>query len=431
MRKSSNAIMKRLSTYGNLTADLNRGVESIAYNELNLPAAIRCGDGTVVRNWYAADGRLLKREVRPKTARLTREVFIGGFIFNQNALNRLILKQTGTPTGYLDKDGGVHSFVKDYQGNVRQVMSESGAVEQESHYYPYGMLMGESDVNGSRATANRYRYGGKEYLPSSGLNLYDFSARYLDPAGCGFLSSDPMQGDYIPLSPTSYCGADPINFIDPSGCDLTFTGEAAQEAFRYLQDILSGRLNLSMDESGKVSYEFVKQNYLPDYIVYWFMLMMDDHSIELNIVDENSIINSIGGPLVGGAFMGNTIIKNENESTKVKARQEINTRALDIIGGIFNYNEAPFIHELTEAYTGAKISLNSNTPAILGTEEYSRIYLKAHKLAYPSATPDIYIDFLDKNNNILSKSDTSSAILFYYYVWKNGQKIVLQNYFSK
>ncbi len=141
----------------------------------------------------------------------------GGTKFNQNALNRLTMTQTGTPTGYLDKDGGVHSFVKDYQGNVRQVMSESGAVEQESHYYPYGMLMGESDVNGSRATANRYRYGGKEYLPSSGLNLYDFSARYLDPAGCGFLSSDPVLDNSHSMSQFAFCNANPVMFIDPTG----------------------------------------------------------------------------------------------------------------------------------------------------------------------------------------------------------------------
>ncbi|MDE7135913.1 MAG: RHS repeat-associated core domain-containing protein, partial [Muribaculaceae bacterium] len=115
------------------------------------------------------------------------------------------------------------------------------------------MLFGESDVSGDRSEANRYRYGGKEYLAAAGLNLYDFTARYLDPAVGAFLSSDPMQGDYMPLSPTLYCGADPVNRVDPTGCDLTFTGDAAQEAFEFLrQQVLD--LRLSMDESGVISH---------------------------------------------------------------------------------------------------------------------------------------------------------------------------------
>lgn len=47
---------------GNMTKDLNRGIEEIRYNFLNLPTKIRFGDGSKYMSMkYDAAGRLLCR----------------------------------------------------------------------------------------------------------------------------------------------------------------------------------------------------------------------------------------------------------------------------------------------------------------------------------------------------------------------------------
>ena len=82
----------------------------------------------------------------------------------------------------------MYYYIRDYQGNVRQVTDADGAVVQDNHYYPYGMLMGESSNIIARARGyydvsfNPYLYGSKEYLTTSGANLLDFHARVYDPA---------------------------------------------------------------------------------------------------------------------------------------------------------------------------------------------------------------------------------------------------------
>jgi hypothetical protein len=37
-------------------------------------------------------------------------------------------------------DSTYHFYLKDHQGNNRVVVSQSGSVEQITHYYPYGAL---------------------------------------------------------------------------------------------------------------------------------------------------------------------------------------------------------------------------------------------------------------------------------------------------
>lgn len=49
---------------GNMTSDLNRGIVSITYNQLNLPQSVLFKDGHESRYTYAADGRKLRAEYR-------------------------------------------------------------------------------------------------------------------------------------------------------------------------------------------------------------------------------------------------------------------------------------------------------------------------------------------------------------------------------
>ena len=51
----------------------------------------------------------------------------------------------------------------------------------------------------------------------SGINLYDYGARFYDPVLGRFTTQDPLAEKYGPTSPYVYCLNDPIKHIDPDG----------------------------------------------------------------------------------------------------------------------------------------------------------------------------------------------------------------------
>ncbi len=80
-------------------------------------------------------------------------------------------------------------------------------------YYPYGI----PHATAYSPEANRRKFGGKEYTSEFGFSSCDFGARLYSPLLCGFDSPDPKASTYTHISPYTYCAADPVNFIDPTG----------------------------------------------------------------------------------------------------------------------------------------------------------------------------------------------------------------------
>lgn len=93
-------------------------------------------------------------------------------------------------------------------------------IEYVTHYYPYGGLYG--DVN-TEPGLQPYKYGGKEFQHTHGLDLYDFHARQYDPATGLFTSMDPLCEKYYHISPYAYCAGNPVNAVDPDGKDYFAT----------------------------------------------------------------------------------------------------------------------------------------------------------------------------------------------------------------
>ncbi len=54
-----------------------------------------------------------------------------------------------------------------------------------------------------------------------GLNLYDYSARYMEPALGRFTTLDPLAEKYYSVSPYVYCMNNPLRFIDVKGEEPT------------------------------------------------------------------------------------------------------------------------------------------------------------------------------------------------------------------
>jgi RHS repeat-associated protein len=107
------------------------------------------------------------------------------------------------------------SIETDYIGN--NVADATGAVQQVTHYYPYGKPISSTS---SEQNLQPYKYSGKEQETMMGLAQYDFHARTLDYTYARFTTQDPLAEKYYNISPYAYCAGNPMRFIDPDGCDV-------------------------------------------------------------------------------------------------------------------------------------------------------------------------------------------------------------------
>jgi RHS repeat-associated protein len=102
-------------------------------------------------------------------------------------------------------------------------------VLQADDYYPFGLTF--NSYQRSYSKANNYKYNSKELEEET--QLYDYGARFYDPALGRFSTSDPMAFKRDWLSPYNYVQNNPILRIDPTGMlddyvfdvEGNFTGE--------------------------------------------------------------------------------------------------------------------------------------------------------------------------------------------------------------
>ena len=144
-----------------------------------MPSKVTFGDGSTITYTYAADGTKL-RTVHKSGSTTTTTDYCGNVIY-ENGVQKLLLTEEGYVT-LADKK--YHYYLKDHQGNNRVVVSQTGAVEETNHYYPFGGLF--ANDNGVQP----YKYNGKELDTTKGLNLYDYGARMYDPTLGRFTTMD-------------------------------------------------------------------------------------------------------------------------------------------------------------------------------------------------------------------------------------------------
>jgi RHS repeat-associated protein len=94
-------------------------------------------------------------------------------------------------------NGAVHYYFSDHLGSASVVTNNTGVIQKESDYFPYG---GELPISGS--DGNNYKFTGHERDSESGLD--NFGARYNASSLGRFMHADPKSQSAHPGDPQTW-----------------------------------------------------------------------------------------------------------------------------------------------------------------------------------------------------------------------------------
>ena len=106
---------------------------------------------------------------------------------------------------------------------------------------------------------NKYLYNGKELSTDYEINLYEYGARWYDPATSRFTSIDRFAEKYAFQSPYTYAANNPVKFIDVNGDSINVAAVASASPEEWAQTLSELQeftgLELSIDKSGNMAYK--------------------------------------------------------------------------------------------------------------------------------------------------------------------------------
>lgn len=106
---------------GNISKDLNKGIDSVAYNELNKVKAVYFSGGKNLKYTYDAAGTKLAMEEYMNTTLVKSTKYVGGFVYENDTLRFF-----ASPEGRVVVDNGSYEYqyaLSDHQGNTRTVFT--------------------------------------------------------------------------------------------------------------------------------------------------------------------------------------------------------------------------------------------------------------------------------------------------------------------
>ena len=385
---------------GNMTSDRNKGISSITYNMLNLPQTVLFEDGHETCYTYAADGRKLRVEYRLNNFSIIEAekakasdgydaiaspsaLDVNGIIetpaepISRTLMTRDYCGNYIYKNGYM-QDGELYFYIKDYQGNVRVVLNQANQPVEVNSYYPYGGLMAATTTEGTQP----YKYSAKELDRENGLDLYDSQARHYDPIIPRTTTMDPKSETYYPVSPYTWCAANPLKYIDFDGNELSVTGKQKNIDYtiNQINAITPGVHFYVSDSQSNISYFVYDKNTINDNSK-MMMNIVDDKKIRsmIRVVDNHTFAKR---EFFGGGFFG----CNLNEDNTISTLNVMNNSDISKIEQ-FSKAGTSVLHEVTESYIAGKLAsiLNTNvSPAIEGSNYLQNfVYNIAHLLASP------------------------------------------------
>jgi len=189
---------------GNMTVGKNK---TLAYDTENRLLEVN-ESGTITTFVYDGDGGRVKKTTSSGTT-----TYIGS-LFEKDATGKTIkyIFAGANRVATVESTGSIYYTHSDHLGSSNVITDKNGSLAQYCEYTPYGMLARNEGTD-----VTKHKFTGKE-LDNTGL--YFYGARYYDPEIGRFITADTIvQAPYNPqtLNRYSYCGNNPINYVDPTG----------------------------------------------------------------------------------------------------------------------------------------------------------------------------------------------------------------------
>lgn len=214
-----NALGKVISydNNGRMISQLDKGINKIIYNYLDLPNNVTKGTGAlsqIINYTYRADGAKIKKNISGGgMTGISQTDYLDGFQYQDG-----VLQFVSSAEGYFDftKNKYIYNYT-DHLGNVRLSYTNNGAraeAIEENNYYPFGLKHERyNNIGGNQAY--QYKYNDKELQSETGM--YDYGARFYMPDLGRWGVIDPLSELQFAQSPYSYVYGNPIRFNDPTG----------------------------------------------------------------------------------------------------------------------------------------------------------------------------------------------------------------------
>ncbi len=142
--------------------------------------------------------------------------------------DKMIMEQAGFLEVYLDNQAQTPVYFDNLM-----VIQSTGNVTEVNAYYPSGMIIGPLSFDAAKEKYNAYKYNAKELQKELNLKWLDYGNRMMDPIVGRFWVPDRFAEKYYHLSPYSYGGLNPINYIDINGDSLWIAGTLYTQGMIY------------------------------------------------------------------------------------------------------------------------------------------------------------------------------------------------------
>jgi len=128
-----------------------------------------------------------------------------------NTINHKVIGSNISTSNERTVDGWNPSYLSNESSNTTKLIlfdemnvTLTRPILQVTDYYPFGMAMAENGYENIIEQENKFKYNGKELQDDLDLNLYDYGARFYDPAIGRWYVVDPLADQMRRFSPYNY-----------------------------------------------------------------------------------------------------------------------------------------------------------------------------------------------------------------------------------